>query len=62
MTKRRRNHAITFSLLAAGCLLGGMTHTVALANSSPTAKTSVEDVRIKLGTRGGNKTWRGCRG
>ncbi len=62
MTKRRRNHAITFSLLAAGCLLGGMTHTVALANSSPTAKTSVEDVRIKLGTRGGNKTWRGAVG
>ena len=62
MTKRRRNHAITFSLLAAGCLLGGMTHTVALAGSSTTAKTSVEDVRIKLGTRGGNKTWRGAVG
>jgi hypothetical protein len=63
MTIRRRNQALTFSLLAAGCLLGGMTHSSALAgNSMVVTEASVEDVRIKLGTRGGNKTWRGAVG
>ena len=60
MTKRRRNHVITLSLLATGCLFGGMTHAAALAGSVPMMETTVvEDVRIKLGSRGDNKTWRG---
>ena len=62
MTNRRRNRAITFSLLAAGCLLGGMTNTAALANPSPAVEMASEDVRVKLGARGGNKTWRGTVG
>lgn len=60
MTKRRRNHVITLSLLATGCLFGGMTHAAALSGSVTMMETTVvEDVRIKLGSRGDNKTWRG---
>ncbi|HAW96770.1 MAG: hypothetical protein CMJ33_05500 [Phycisphaerae bacterium] len=62
MKKRNRNHALTLSLLAAGCLLGGMTNEGAAAASPAPAETVVQDVRIKLGARGGNKTWRGAIG
>ena len=62
MKKRNRNHALTLSLLAAGCLLGGMTNESAGAASPAPAETVVQDVRIKLGARGGNKTWRGAIG
>ena len=59
MIMLRRNHAFTPSLLAAGCLLGGLSQTVGLTSSVTAAETAAEEVRIKLGTRGGNKTWRG---
>ena len=62
MKKRHRTHALTISLLATGCLLGDMTHTDAQAAAPIMAETVIQDVRIKLGTRGGNKTWRGTIG
>jgi hypothetical protein len=60
MIMLRKEHMLTLTLLAAGCLLGGMTNTAGLTNSVNASETAaVEEIRIKLGSRGGNKTWRG---